>query len=692
MSFGAFCAGAVVIAVVLGGVLGATLLIVRHRLAGLRGLEAALACAIVATSLALGVHLIPLIAGLLYPGTVAVCAVVAFACAWWWARGTSPAPAAAPQPHLARGTDRPAIGAERTAVAISLAVAAGAILAGAVRLVDAPVSELDMLTWNLPEIARWIQDGSLWEIHEFVPYWGHDAYPHNGDVLLLGLVLPFDNDFLARTLGYGFLAVLGVAVYALVRELGARRELAATVAALVLAIPSVTLPTLVNVMPDVVLMGMFAAGLVFLVRHGRTNARSDLVLAGLALGIAFGTKWYGVTTVAATVLVWCGARMALGSSARVVARDGALLAGLVGLTGGFWLVRNLVLYGNPVYPASVPPLFDAPRDVIRELYGFNLFDYRDDAAAWRDEILPAFRTMFGAAGALLAAGALAGGIVAAVRSRRKASAADAAGPAVMLVAALLIAVIYALTPYSALGPEGDPFNVEANTRYATGALIAFAGAAAGLAAPSPWSTAFVMLGPIAVIATVTGGDIAPDRDVAVTAVGLMAAWLLLSRRSLRRPAVGRAGATLAGMAAVAAAAGATLVLERRFNDDRYGSTDGALAAIERARPGSRIALTGSVDDSGPSPVFPAFGPRLANHVDYLGVLVDGQLRPPSNEQQWRRLLLGGGYDLVLVGRADGVIPGPPVRAWAARSRLPIVVTSDRFRLYRVPTGRARQVP
>src|SRR5439155_23072383 len=113
----------------------------------------------------------------------------------------------------------------------------------------------------------------------------------------------------------------------------------------------------------------------------------DLVAAGVGRGRAFGVQWYAVSSVLDVLSVGAGALLVARRPARVVLRDGAWLSALVLACGGFWILRNLVESGDPLFPARIAPfgitIFDAPPDRYRALAGFTIADYADQPAIWR---------------------------------------------------------------------------------------------------------------------------------------------------------------------------------------------------------------------------------------------------------------------------------------------------------------------
>jgi hypothetical protein len=661
----------------------ATAWLVRRHLRDLPAATAACAAAVVALTLLVAVHLLPLALGVLSRGTVVATAFLILGSIVVAGDRLPARPPGAAEGGAEDGDLRLEGGAAslaRAAVATAAALAAGGLVASAARLVDAPLTELDLLTWNLPLVGHWIQGGSVWEVAEWVPYWSHDNYPHHGDLVFLSIVLPWHSDFLLRALAHVLLGVFAIAVFALAREVGGSRATAVASAAVLVALPAVLVTTAFTGMPDVVLMIGVAVGALFLLRYGRGGGRRDLVFAGLGLGLALGTKWYGLTTIAVVLTVWVVSLRFGGMRLGAALRGGGVVAGVAGVAGGFWLLRNWVVYGNPAYPVEVSvlglQLFDAPRDLIREAYGFALADYTTDADAWRDHIAPAFRDTMAAPGALLAAA----GVAAAVRAWR------ARGAALWLLAAAGgVAVLYWFTPYSALGPEGDPFNVAANTRYVVPALILAAAAAALLAqAPRALQLAFLVMAPVAVAHGLLEADLASLPATAVAAVGIGSIAAVGMRLAPRMsPPSGRVA--LGGAATLLVAAFlATLVIERRFASTRDELADPVLGWISsNAAAGARIGLAGAWDDQGLAPVFPAFGPRLDNEVSYVGRLVDGQLRPLATRRAWRAEVRRRGLQLLLVGRARSPLYGGTELRWARDERFPVLASSDRFMLFGV---------
>jgi hypothetical protein len=655
------------------------------------GSEQVVAVGMLAVLGLLAIHVIPLALGILARGTVVAAGGIWLACCLATPaveRPPSPPPPSPPTTGLAT----------RALAGATLALAALTSLAVARDQLFLSPLAVDTLNFHLPGVAAWIQSGSLWQIDVFLPDVAPGHYPNNGDVLLLAAVLPWSNDFLSHLVHYPVYLLTGVATYALGREVGAPRAAAAIAAALLLVTPAVLVPALISSYTDILALFGFATGILFLIRHKRTGLACELVMAGLALGVAFGTKWYGVSTVAIAVVVWALASLAAGIGWRRVIGQTLALVALVALAGGIWLLRNWVESGNPVFPVRVAPLgievFDAPRDVVREAGGFALADYLDDPGVWGDSILPQYRDVLSLSALVLAAGFLAAAILLTVRRVRGSQPSRLALTGV--TACGLILVAYALTPYSAGGPEGMPTLAGSDSRYAVPALVVAAALSAWVAGRFRNGTR--VLGALALLGALDAAiQISDERRVAasidrndwlaaiaVLAVTALAVWAV--RRGWPRLARARRPLVYAGVAclAVALVGVAGYETQKRFNGVRYVGQDPTVDHILRRVPEGRAVGLAGTWNTGIPPVLPAFGPRLRNEVSYVGWNDGDFLRRYTTREGFVNTLEARGYDYLFVGR--GVVVRPSVREerWAEKAGFERVAESENLTLLRAP--------
>ena len=678
-----YLAGLAFLAVTAGSALIAGALFQLRRLPHLAGVPRVLAVGVLSTAVLSAAHLLPGLVGLLSRWSAALVAVAFVALALW----VTQRPGAAEPPPVSEG---PRAGETPASWAIALVAAAAVglwLLASAWNRTVLPPEGIDSLTFHLPNVAGWIRSGTFWRIDQFTPLLANGNYPQTGDLTFLAVVQPWRNDWLIGIVNPVFIALAALAVYAAAVELGAPRPASMLAGSLFAVLPVVGLAANGEAMTDSAMFATMGAGTLFLLRHARGAPRSELLLGALALGLAFGTKWYSVWAVAAVVLVWLVARRP------PLLREALPAIGVVAAAGGFWLLRNLVMSGHPVFPVELSglgvTLFDAPRDLIRECAGFTISDYVGDWDVWSEHILPAYEDTYALPGAVLGVG-LVGAIALAVRER-----------GVLLAGVALVGLLvlgYAFTPYSAFGPEGEPILVGANARYLVPALLVAAPLAA--VALGRAGRLRVPLELLALAALAQGIDRA--FEVRLGVVGAVAG-LLFALVSIGWQAYAAADELRPRWVQRAAQAGLALVFlslllaigqtrQREFNDGRYEDGDPAIAWIARHAPeGHRVALAGVWSVDGRSPVWPAFGERLRNEVDFLGPTVDEQLREYSRRDRWAAALRRGRYDLLLVGRggyagAECPVPGQysDDDAWARAEGFPVLASSERLRLYRIP--------
>jgi hypothetical protein len=317
-------------------------------------------------------------------------------------------------------------------------------------------------------------------------------------------------------------------------------------------------------------------------------------------------------------------------------------------------------------------IFDAPRDVIVEAVGFSILDYLGDPPVLR--VLA--REVFDGLGPL-AIVCTAGLIVAALVNRRPVD----RRVVLLSVAALALVPVYAALPGTALGNPGDPSLASVNTRYAIPALLLAAPVAAWMIGRVPRLVALAFelaLAAAAVVGAYSGYEVQGARGVVVAAIGLAllaaAGWALW--RARRRPRLVVAAAILVALAALAAAHH----VEQRINTGRYLGVDPAIDVLLTAAPsGKRIGLASDWSVSGLSPIWPSFGTRIGNHVEYIGYF-DGFLRRYPTRRRFQDALRRGRYDAIVVGRGFDPPQPTPEQRWAAEAGWRTIALSTRLRV------------
>ena len=690
MVAGGYLAGMAFLLVAVGCAGFAALCVCRRRLVHLTVVPQAAAIGLLTMSaLALAV-LLPGALGILTRGTfvataVALAAVASFIPA---ARSVGPSGSA--------GFDRsPAM-----AITVLASLIVGAWGVGElVQLMTKPPLAVDFISYDLPVIGRWIQAGSVWHITELFPLQTHGTYPQTADLVLAGFVLPFHNDGLVGLVPCLALGLTGLAAFATARELNAPRSTALACAVMFCAVPTVAWE-IQAAPPDALALAAFTIGLMFLLRHVRSQAMSDLVMAGLGLGFAAGSLWYFTSAVGVIAVVWIVGALPPGGIARseswrqAFARA-AVLVGTVVLVSGFWLLRNLVETGDPVYPVRVAiggeTVFAAPPDLYRAISGFSIAHYLGSAHVLRHYILPGVAKAVGLPGLVLLLG-LALGLGQLVARLRRGG--RPPGPQLLLlVTSVLLVILYVLTPYSAFGPRGQPLLTWVNVRYLIPAIavalpvvaVSIGSAprrvrgllvlAACAAVVQGIHEAFVIVGPSKRLVAIGVG-------VELVVVALVGLWWTRGRHRTLRATWGWA----VGLSALAALVLLGYASQRHLNSTRYAQYDPTFAWIQQHHSPLNVGLAGSFDFSSVSPAWPMFGERIQNTVAFVGPLRKGHLTQYRTRQEWLTALRRAHDDVVEIA----VDRPPPFTndnepRWAAASHLRVLARSPHFELVRAPS-------
>ncbi len=429
----------------------------------------------------------------------------------------------------------------------------------------------DTLSYHLHVPATWLADHRL----EIVPAVFGDpssAYaPANLELWFAFLMAPLRSDYLAGSGQLPFAALAALAVIGAVREAGGRRTAALAAALAFLLVPEIWQQAR-TAMTDLGMAALLLAALPFVFRLQRDAASGDLLTAAAALGLAIGTKYVALPLAAPFAL-------ALGLAARGRARPTEVAAAVAVLlaTGGFWLLRNLVVTGNPFYPVAtlgLPGLYD--RAAMR---------------AW-DYHLPV-QDVAALGGMLVAAGVGFGLVAMLVLIARRPR------PEIWLLTALL-AIFWLWVPYQ-------------ESRFLFAALgvaaVAVGRAAAGPTGGLDWRAGTLLLAGLVEFPTLERWLIVP---AGLAGGGAALAWRCLPERR-RRPLL------IGGLAALLVGGTLALVVglgHYRAREPGYavgGDLDDAWVWFRANVRGTSVAYAGT------NLAFPLAGRDLGNRVAYVNV-------------------------------------------------------------------------
>jgi hypothetical protein len=230
---------------------------------------------------------------------------------------------------------------ERDRVALTGFALAGAMAIGELLAALAPPEAYDELAYHLP-VARAI--GSSHAAHQLLH--ASDIYgnlPSLGESLYAA-ALAIDGIALAHAVHLAvFLAFVALAA-AIVRErCGARWGSLAAIA--LLAYPHLTYNA-TTAYVDAAATAFELGGLLLVLRWVARDDPLDLLSASLLLGLALSVKYTSLFTVAFSGLVVAVTVVRRRGDPRLLATSGLVVV----LTCAFWYAKNLIRFGNPVWP------------------------------------------------------------------------------------------------------------------------------------------------------------------------------------------------------------------------------------------------------------------------------------------------------------------------------------------------------
>jgi hypothetical protein len=488
---------------------------------------------------------------------------------------------------------------------------------------DRGMFNFDSLWYHMPYAVEFAKTHSVTGFHPTETVLTNWFYPQNSELLHGVGILLTGRDTLSLFINFGWLALAFLAAWCVGRPYG-RGPLCVVSTAVVLECHTLVVREPGAGKNDVVAAALILAAIAILLNAasrsggGRTMPVGwPLAAAGLAVGLAVGTKLTAVA-IAAALTVAVIALAPVGR--RRVASGwwfGAALAG-----GGYWYLRNLIATGNPLPQAEhLGPIgLPHPERLQSGRPDHSILHYATDPGVWHEYFAPGLHDAFGALWPLVILGALAGAVIAFAWGSDR---------ALRWVGAVVLfgMLAYLVTPLGAAGAEGEPVGFAINIRFVLPAMLA--GAALLPLAPflrrERWQ--WVALAALLAVLVVTDRPDAVLRDpsrlfgLLVAALAVLVPAVLLYVFSRRPASLAAVAAAFAGLALVVVAVG--YPVQRHYLGDRFGPGSGIPGyGLDPAYVWARDKTDAKIGLVGTSAGFVGYGfygTDLSNDVTYLGV-------------------------------------------------------------------------
>lgn len=313
----------------------------------------------------------------------------ASAALWRWGRTGATSDSSPPQPETAPQLPR---------LGRLLAIITGSVVISewgwrTAEQLRTGMDSVDTLWYHLPLAARFAQTGDITPLHNFEDQSLTTFFPATSSLWHgLGMEL-LGTDILSLFMNMGWLAASLLAAWAIGRPYGLAPFTMAAVA-VTLALPTFNATQPGGAYNDVVGLFFILAAVAVLVTARQSGDRiggGELIVVGLAIGLALGTKFQFLIPGG---LLAIGA-IAIGPRGDRLRRLGHL-APTMFLTGAFWYLRNLVLAGSPL-PAmhiAVGPI--ELRQIEPDLKISQFTEYAGVGRFWGDYFIPGFDAAYGA--------------------------------------------------------------------------------------------------------------------------------------------------------------------------------------------------------------------------------------------------------------------------------------------------------
>ncbi len=253
-------------------------------------------------------------------------------------------------------------------------------LVGGVEIVALPQNNYDSMTYHLSRVGYWLQHSSLfpWD----TPNPRQTTFPMNAELGVLWTVLFWGTDQLSGYIQWSTVPILAVVIIGLARLLGASRHQSVFAALLWTSFPQILLQS-ITTMNDLVTTAFFASAVYLLLFGLFIKNRNCLLLSGLGMGLALGSK-------STVIIALPGLGLALLLSFTFFGKKAVKnifiwsLSSLVAFIsiGAFSYVQNYIYYRNPFSVTQWTSGILSPRVTRWELLTENASLYTAQALDW----------------------------------------------------------------------------------------------------------------------------------------------------------------------------------------------------------------------------------------------------------------------------------------------------------------------
>ncbi len=244
---------------------------------------------------------------------------------------------------------------------------------GVFLILATPQNNYDSMTYHLSRIGYWLQHSTLspWP----TPNPRQTTFPPNAEIGLLWMALFWGSDLLSGFIQWLCVPVIMAAIYGMSGMLGANPRQSLMLSLIWATFPEVFLQSLTT-MNDLVSAAFFTSAVYFLYTGFKAGAKHDLLLSGLALGLALGTKSTVILALPGLLLILIALLIFERNKVWNKLFTWSLLSCLAFLlVGAFSYAQNYIYYRNPFSISQWTNYFVNPSLSRSELVTKNLFLY-----------------------------------------------------------------------------------------------------------------------------------------------------------------------------------------------------------------------------------------------------------------------------------------------------------------------------